>query len=184
MATEKKRALDREIAAWLKENHFCVHCRKEPAARGHVLCANCMDYKREYYRQHRDAILEAQKPKRKQYYEKLVAEHKCIRCAKPLESWTPYKTCQKCRVKSRRACKEYSRRKGALPNVLRNSFEYCSICCKPIDKTLKKKICDRCYSNCMKNLEKANQNRNNEYFRGLNNIFWQEKTNSRKVPNA
>lgn len=178
----------KEEYLWYKQNHFCAGCRKERAARGHVLCANCLDIKKEQYRKRKAAINEQQKEseskRKKDYQERLIREKRCIRCTKPLEPWSPYKTCQGCRARWRIKNAEWRVKQGVIPAVLRNSKDYCSVCSKPIDASNGKKICDRCYDNCLKNLEKANQNRNNEYFRRLNNIFWEEKKALSKAPSA
>ena len=178
----------KEEYLWYKQNHFCAGCRKERAARGHVLCANCLDIKKEQYRKRKAAINEQQKEseskRKKDYQERLIREKRCIRCTKPLEPWSPYKTCQGCRARWRIKNAEWRVKQGVIPAVLCNSKDYCSVCSKPIDASNGKKICDRCYDNCLKNLEKANQNRNNEYFRRLNNIFWEEKKALSKAPSV
>ena len=172
---------------WLKSMHICVNCRKEKAARGHVLCAQCLDDKRHKGQNDYANMTEEQKAQnkadKKAYHEKLIAERRCVRCTKPLASWEEYKTCGRCRAKMRRYCQNYREDRGVINATMRNSFEYCSICSKPIDKSEKKKICDRCRENCLRNLEKARQSRNDRYFRGLNNIFWTEKRRKNEKTN-
>lgn len=188
LTPEQKRAYDKERYYWYMANRICVNCRKERAARGHTKCANCLDDAKETNKKRNAAMSDKQKEaeskRKKEYQERLYRERRCGRCTKPLEPWSPYKTCQRCRARCRIKNAEYRVKQGAIPAVLRNSKDYCSVCSKPIDASNGKKICDRCYDNCLKNLEKANQNRNNDYFRRLNNIFWEEKKALSKTPSA
>lgn len=86
----------------LRKNHFCIHCKKQDAytLAGRSLCYKCAELNRTGMQRRmqvpakKEQILQY----RKERYQRLVAEHRCTTCRKPLESDYQFRDCVSCRV--------------------------------------------------------------------------------------
>lgn len=102
---KERAAADR---AWLKENGFCTHCKKEYAEPGKTLCLQCKIENRErrsrYVREHPDRYRETELKHREKKKEqrKLWAESGlCISCGKR-QAEKGKKRCAGCLAKDRK----------------------------------------------------------------------------------
>lgn len=167
-----------EVYEYYKSHHICTNCGNADAVRGETLCPDCRELNRarglRWYHNLDDEAKQAESAKKKQRREDWKTTGKCQRCGHPLETWSKYKSCETCRAKMRRYY-ENNRKPETLPAVLRNSYEYCYLCCKPIDRALNSKLCDKCRQICITNLSKITpeaRERANQTFREYNKIYW------------
>lgn len=93
----------------LKRNHLCICCKGQDAYTlgGRSLCYDCAEKqrltKRIYTRNNAQKIKDRKKIAR----ERLIQEHKCVRCGKPLPTDYGLKSCKICRAKSAAAWQRY-----------------------------------------------------------------------------
>lgn len=163
---------------WYKEHGICAKCGHEPAMPNRVLCFEC-SYKDLIYRAtKRKALTKEQKAKDNAQHrakrEQRRANGLCTTCGGALYD-KRYKTCLECRIKDRRRKREEAERKYLERDGL----------CRRCDNKVQKgeTLCQECLEKrkaiALANLEKANANRNNSYWRALNNGVWQELKHSK-----
>lgn len=166
----KSRSL--EYYYWYKSAGICVKCKQENAEKG-IFCLKCrMDErqrKKKKYPEKMKTYMRELKAKRK-------AEHICVKCGRPLPSWDKRVSCGICRAKENAHKREVSQKQGRIPLYFRGDGEHCAICFKPVE-TKGKKLCNRCYNNCIANLAKTSPEawkRSKKTFQEYNTIFWNE----------
>ena len=164
---------------WVK-HHICANCCNADTIKGQVYCASCAEINRKraarYIANRSEEQIAIDNLRKKQRRECWESENKCKRCGHSLEPQTIgfYKSCEKCRAKMRRRYRE-NRPPETLPHLLRTSHEYCYMCCKPIDRTDNKTLCDKCRQICIGNLSHVTpegRERSKKAFKELNQIFW------------
>lgn len=146
MTLEEKRAWEKDQYDWYKSHGICVHCRHEKAAKGHVLCLNCLDDARvRYYKNHAEERKkrwaehreEEQARKRALYHER-KEQGLCTKCGKPARFGTFCYTCY-IRQKARRVAASDAR--GNIRQI-REENGLCLKCGEPLNTN--KKLCAKC----------------------------------------
>lgn len=155
-----------------KSRNMCGRCGNKDAytMRGRVLCAECV----EKYAQRRRDNSEHYKKNRRDRYERLKSEHKCVCCGVQLPNDRKATLCEKCYQKqySKTKIKRKLNRKSS-----RNLGDICNRCNKN-KKMDGKKLCVSCYKKTMKALAKAEEAKKakglNEYWRRDNQVAFQK----------
>ena len=168
-----------ELYYWHKQHGICVSCCKRDAEKG-VCCLECWGErqrnKKEIQKKYRAKNSERLKQYQKQLRDKRKERHECIYCERSLPSWEKRVSCEMCRFKQNKRAREKTQREGRVPQFFRGDGEHCAICCKPVEEK-GRKLCARCYSNCLSNLARTApeaRERSKQRFRELNTIYWNE----------
>lgn len=155
-------AQQKQTYEWYKAHGICVKCKKHEAARGHVLCPDCMDRLRKNYyarvsketeKEHRERNAKAKEYERS-LRAKRKAEHRCLNCGKPAKDGDIY--CYECGLQVRRKDREKIRRyRAEHPEYeprIKTDFSpgLCSRCNEPALPGYK--LCKRHYEATLKGL--------------------------------
>ena len=144
----RQRADAKELYAYCKAHGFCVRCRKEKAAPGHVLCMNCLDDRRNYddlnnrkevRRERHVSDREKENARKRERGLRLKMQGLCIDCGKAPAKCGVY--CLSCYVRRKRRAQAARDAKG---NTLlyRREHDLCLRCGEPLDND--KKMCEAC----------------------------------------
>lgn len=151
-----RRAADRakKDYAWYKSHGVCVQCHTNNAAKGHVLCPDCLYKSRERYRAEREnetpeehaAFRDWQNKNRRVYLKRMHEEHRCEWCGKPVKDGE--RLCMECGIKERRGKREYylAHKERYAKNRVKTDFSpgLCSRCNEPALPG--KKVCAKHYA--------------------------------------
>ena len=162
---------------WYKEHGICVKCKNEMADK-ETMCLQC--------RMDERACKKKRYPEKEKIYQAnlrayRIENHICVHCGKPLPSWDNRKACGICRAKENAHKREVSHKNGVIPMDLAGKGIYCAVCLKPVE-IKGEKLCKRCYTNCINNLNKATpegRERSKARFIELNTVFWNEVNEKR-----
>lgn len=124
---------------------ICPQCRKHEAEPNHVLCYECLDEKRQKWRNS-----EHKKRKVNSTIEKRKESGICTRCGKRDASDGKLK-CRFCLAKERN--KQRERRNTTIPRCERTVYGYCYICGKTCYKD--SKLCKEHYDKAVNNVTKG-----------------------------
>ena len=152
----------RERRQWLKENHFCVECKKQDALTlaGKIRCFRC----NEQHNFHNNKSRYKKKRKRNKKAQRLRAyrrnNHLCTQCGTPLAENYTFLMCPKCRGKNR------VRQMGRLSQIPRQHWKdygLCYLCGNKLDGAIRtdgepSRLCRQCYQKACASLEKKRQN--------------------------
>lgn len=154
----------RERREWLKAHHFCIRCKKQDAytLAGRLLCADCTakrhEYDRRYYAERIDKA-EAHRARKKALTAERKENHLCIRCGKELSEGYPYSQCESCRARKNYQRELKERERGVMPRWMWGELGLCVRCGRERASgetwAGAMKLCERCYENSCKALEKA-----------------------------
>ena len=184
---EYKKQYNKERREWLKSIGMCVHCGKQKAEEGRVLCGDCT-YKNNEHKSNRyysltteqkDKINEKRRKNSKLLRDKRRLNGECTKCGHKLPD-TTYKTCWECRQKQKKTTKVRNRRNGVVSREVRYSGLVCCQCCKPI-RPNRSNLCPECYERCvgkaalMRQSPKWRENIDNGYFRQQNNLLFEKR---------
>lgn len=165
---KKKNEARRSNYSYWKRIKICVRCGKNKAEPGKVFCYECAGKEQdEYYKKEKTDIERERERDRKR---KLRSQRKesglCPKCGKyPSISGG---TCKKCRAYMRMY--RDSHRNG-LPRSEWRSYGICYNCGK--NKAITGKgVCQSCYNVRMEAIKPMLENRNNSYFKSLNNLVF------------
>lgn len=165
---------DSKNREYLKIVHRCRECKKIDAYTmiGRTFCADCVarntELKREKYNS------EKCKEIQKKIREQRKSEHKCVYCGKKLKDGYAFATCDLCREKQRERKRIRDAKKNN--NYPRGGNGICWQCNKEpcIDG---KHLCQSCYDNKMKIIDKMNDiNRKEKEFIWTMAAMWSMKT--------
>ncbi len=149
-----KSEYDRESYAFWKSQHRCKSCHGQDAytLAGRTLCAECAEknkvQKAAYRERNRDRLSDTNTD----WYYRMKAEHRCVKCASPVEDPKRYVTCAACRAKQRRKHAEKRIAEGA--NYPRGDNGLCWLCNKR-PALVDHGQCAECRELSLRNLEKA-----------------------------
>lgn len=184
---EYKKQYNKECYYYYKSIGVCVHCHKQKAGKGKVLCGDCAYKDSERGEKYRMSVSKEQKRKtqdRNNERNRRVREERrqnglCVICGHKLPDDT-YKTCWECRRKSQKYQRAKREEKGSISKDMRYSGLYCIRCCKPI-KPNPSKLCPDCYDANVKKAElmrqspKWRKNIDEGYFRQMNNPLFEKR---------
>lgn len=151
---------------WYKSHGICPLCGKEKAAKGRTACLNCLSIEAEKAQQRRDSFTPEQKQRadksskdcHKRLYDERKAAGICVKCGK-CKARQGHVRCTECTIKLNRAAEKHRRKIGRKPHFMLTEHDVCYICGgEPLPG---KRLCAVHYEIAMKNLEKANANRDN-----------------------
>lgn len=152
---EERRIRDKKNREYLQSVHRCRDCKKIDAytLNGRTFCADCVarntELKKEKYNSSKC------KETQKKIREQRKSEHKCTRCGKKLKKGYKFLTCEQCRLETRESKKiRYAKKTNC--NLPRGDNGMCWQCNKqPCIEG--KYLCQSCYDEKMKYIEKANE---------------------------
>lgn len=184
---EYKKQYNKERREWLKSIGICVHCGKQKAEEGRVLCGDCAYKSAEHHSNRWYSLTPEQKKEsykkaeiyRKKQREERIKNGLCTKCGHKLPD-TTYKTCWECRQKQKKTTKARNRRNGVVSREVRYSGLVCCQCCKPI-RPNRSNLCPECYERCvgkaalMRQSPKWRENIDNGYFRQQNNLLFEKR---------
>ena len=148
---------------WYKAHGICVACKKREAARGHSLCPDCMEERRDRYQKKKALMTEDERKERNARSNEHTRagrarrkrDHRCLNCGKPAKDGDIY--CYECGLRVRRKKKEAMRKyRMAHPEYeprVKTDFSpgLCSRCNEPALPGFK--LCKRHYKATLKGLE-------------------------------
>ena len=142
---------------WFKNHGMCVQCRKEKAARGRTMCADCLDRHKEWARKYREREPERSRESsdicHKRLYEKRKQAGLCVSCGSrpPKEGRV---RCGICLARHRRSAEKIRRKRGQWSRQEMTEPGVCYMCHAP--SLPDKRLCGVCRGKALINLAKAN----------------------------
>ena len=139
---------------------ICIKCHKVPADKGYIMCLQCRMDERERNKQRERPTenRQAEYAKGKQLRDERKANGQCPMCGRVIKSYDNHVYCEYCRAKARKRERKEREKQGIVSNDMRGNGIYCAVCRKPVEH-IGEKMCDRCRTNALKNIEKARENR-------------------------
>ena len=149
--------------AYYLSRGMCPNCGgKRPVKPGTTLCFDCHEKRNTRDRRRMESETEEQRAVRLEYHRRYNAERTrmtqekglCGKCGKP--ALPGKRLCLDCLVKSRQRDEKrrIEKSKTGLPHSTFVAFGLCGVCGSD-DLQEGKKVCKRCYANCLSSLKKA-----------------------------
>lgn len=153
----KMRAYNKERVEFLKEKGICIDCGKERAMFNRVRCPECLDKVKENAEATRsEASKEQRRQKQREKFKWCQANGICTNCLK--RKATIGKSCTEC----------YAKRKKKEPIKKRDLWAYTDKCMLCGGERIEgKKVCQKCYERCRKNLVRHNTDNSNHHWRKI-----------------
>lgn len=154
---EQKQAYDRQSYAFWKARGLCADCHGRDAytLAGRSRCAACTEKIRTLKQRYRNENRERLARSNHDWYYRMKAEGRCVKCGREVEEPSHYTTCAMCRAKQRAEDAERRLASGKIPKAIAADCGVCGICNRrPAMEG--RKTCPECYAQNMRNLDKAN----------------------------
>ena len=159
MAWDKdaKREYDRKSYAFWKAHGLCTACHGQDAytLAGRSRCAECAEKNRIQKAAYRERNFDRLSDTNDDWYYRMKAEGRCVKCGREVEDPANYTTCAMCRAKQRAEDAERRLASGKIPKAIASDCGVCGICNRrPAMEG--RKTCPECYAQNTRNLAKAN----------------------------
>ena len=149
---------------------ICVRCHKEQAEPHKVMCWECGDKEKEFYRKNREKNRETRNKRDLEKYKKLKEMGICTHCKHEKAMPGKYK-CEKCLSKLKRK-RDYNRQD--IARCERASYGICYICGK---SELKEgfKVCESCYKTRLESIQKIMYMPGSDRWRNDNKLIFMKR---------
>jgi len=152
-----KAEYDRQSYAFWKAEARCADCHGQDAytLAGRSRCAVCTEKIRALKHRYRDENQERLARSNHDWYYRMKAEGRCVKCGREVEDPAHYTTCARCRARIRASDAERRLASGKVPKAIAADCGVCGICNRR-PAVEGRKTCPECYAQNMRNLAKAN----------------------------